>query len=121
MDPMSFLPRLQELRDRLRRGRQLGTLDPEVAQHFKALMGELKSAVQQAHADAEEKARAAAARQQEKAEELRKKRAAAKNPPPPAPFPVPWEEHQGLGHDQIHELVTNLLRAASAPPARPHP
>jgi len=116
MDPSSFLPRLQELRARLQQGRQLGTFDPEVAQHFQALTSDLKAAVQQAHAEAHAQGRALGQQLAAKAEELRKKLEAAKNPPPPAPTPDPWEDHQGLGHERIQEVVNSLLSAAAARP-----
>lgn len=113
MDPMSFLPRLQQLRDQLQQSRQVGALDPEVVERLKTLTADLKSAVQQATAETHAKAGAVAAELRAKAEAIRKKKEAAANPPPPAPFPVPWEDHQGLTHEAMAALVATTLQGAA--------
>jgi hypothetical protein len=114
MDPMSFLPRLEQLRDRLRQGRPTDILDPSLVEQVKALTADLKGAVQQATAEVHAQAQAAAADLRAKAEAIQKK--ATAEHAPPAPFPVPWEDHQGLDHARIDELVAALTRGASQRP-----
>jgi hypothetical protein len=112
MDPTSFLPRLLQLRDQLLQGSD--TLDPEVVERLKALTAEMKGAVQQTMDETYAKARTVAADLRAKAEAIRKKKEAANNPPP-APFPVPWEDHQGLTQEAMEALVAAALQAAGRP------
>jgi hypothetical protein len=114
MDPLNFLPRLQQLRDQLLQGQQAGAIDPELVERLKALTAEMKGALQKATAEMHAQAEASGAALLARAEAIEAKQEAAEAPAP-AP-PPPWEEHQGLTHEAMADLVAATLKAAAARP-----
>jgi hypothetical protein len=89
-----------------------GQSPAELIERAQSLAAQVKAKTEEAHANLKTQAMAFAADLKAKAAELRKPKPKAAE----APFPHPWEEHQGLDAAQLKHMVDSLMQLAKTPP-----
>jgi hypothetical protein len=113
MTPEEILAELRDIHTQLQQGPLIAASRPEFTQRLMNVTAHLRTAVSQAMADLNRTVETTAAMMRATADEIARKKEVAKTPPPAAPFPDPWEDHQGLEEERISELVGALVQGAA--------